>query len=202
MRRVILLASMLVLLAAPAGAQTYVSFGGGGSLPVVPSSFRDLWNPGWNVGAMLDARLTESLIFHPVLLYTEFGLDDDALLADFGLPREGAEVGGGKFQSFYLGANLKYAFGGEGRLSPYVYGGAGFFHATIEAVRIRSGSVGNVSFEDFDDALGVSGGVGADVYVTEEVGAFVTAGLIYGFTSGDDHAYVPVMIGVRLRSAR
>lgn len=202
MKRVILLVSMLVVVAAPAGAQTYVSFGGGGSLPVLPSSFRDLWNPGWNVGATLDAQITDWLVFHPVLIYTEFGLDGDALLADFGLPGDGAVVDGGKFKSFYLGATLKYALGGAGRLTPYVYGGAGYFHATIESVRVRSGSLGNVSFEDFDDALGVSGGAGVDVFLTDEVGGFVETGLVYGFTAGDGHAYVPVMIGVRLRSTR
>ena len=175
------LALASAIFAAPAAAQTPITFGVGGGVNIPLSDFSDAAKLGWQGTALVE--------FAPANLPIGFRVDgafnrngfSDALVAD---------VGPGHYQIIDGTANIVYTFqtAEESMFHPYLIAGGGIYN--VKASFDAGGS-------DSESKFGINAGAGFNVMAG---GATVfVEGRFHNvlYSDGSDLSMVPVTVGVK-----
>ena len=183
----VLVGVLALLLVVPqahaAKGEWMINFNGGTGIPL--SSFKDAAKLGFMGGVGADYMVTEALAIGVDGSYmTNSGSDalEAALTAIAGVPVTA------KFNTINGGAHAKYMFpmSGEGKISPYVVGGAGMynFKAKIES--------GGVSADNSENKVGGHGGLGFLYKASDKVGVGLEGAFHLISTTGGSTKYATV----------
>lgn len=179
----------LTLAAAPAAAQTGVTFGlgGGGSVPL--GDFGDVAEIGFHgtgfVGFQGGANLPVG--FRIDGLFQRFSTDADA-------------IGPGDFDVDYQlisgSANVVYEFmtSEETRFRPYLIGGGGIYNVDLKGE--DADELDDLGFEGDATKFGLNGGAGFN-FAFGNVGLFLEGRFHNVFTEGTNTNFIPITLGLR-----
>jgi hypothetical protein len=197
-------ALLLALAAGPAAAQQgqwLLKLGAGWAPPL--GSYNTFLNDGWQGQLGAAYRPRGGLVGASIEFTRSWNNIDDRYLASIGLPR-----GQSRLWSLTLNG-IAGPFNRAARVQPYLIGGGGFYHRTVDfyggtvAVPVAVpwwGAVGfvpaNTVLASFgDDAFGLNGGLGLVFPLRGGAGVFLEARYHYAWTSGTHSEVLPVIIG-------
>lgn len=189
MRRTVLqgfaAAAALALVAAPASAQSGVTFGVGGGLSIPLADFSDVAESGYHGTAYVGFQGGASLPvgFRIDGMFQRFSTDASAI---------GEEDFDVDYQLISGSANVVYEFAtsDETRFRPYLIGGGGLYN-----VSLKGDAADDLGFEDATK-FGVNGGAGFN-FAFGNVGLFAEGRFHNVFTEGNNANFVPITVGLR-----
>lgn len=197
---VLLLISALFLSMAIAQQKEKITLSlyGGPSSIVKPAFFSDYWKTGFNIGSSFDYELSRLLTVGVSFGYNNFTFNEDRFLEDFGVFR-GFAIVGPSIRIYTISGILRVTvIKIEESLSPYVFGGLGFFRLSHgDNTRPNDISNARISF-DQQSAACVLSGAGVEVPVDEISGLFFEGNYTIGFTKSENTSYLTGKIGVFL----
>lgn len=183
----------LALAAAPAAAQSGVTFGVGGGVSVPLGDFADE-NVG---GAELGWAAQASLGFQgganlPVGFRIDGMIQRFSINEDFG---EVIEDFNADYQLISGTANVVYAFQSSptSTFRPYLIGGAGIYNLDL-----KGDDADGLGFEGVTK-FGLNGGAGFN-FAAGNIGLFIEGRFHNVFTEGSNTNFIPIMLGVRFGS--
>jgi opacity protein-like surface antigen len=172
--------AFVATLAAPAAAQTPVTFGVGGGLAVPMSNFKDAFKLGWDGTAMVS--------FAPPNVPVGFRVDGTYMQ---NVPKAAARINGGfdKAQTIFGTADVVFAFNADPgtMVHPYLLGGVGAYN---QKYKLANGT----SFSK--TKLGVNAGAGLNFASSSGVGFFAEARFHNIFVSGGNVSFIPINVGI------
>jgi opacity protein-like surface antigen len=202
MKKLVVLA-FLICIASSAFAQsgnTELYLSGGFSLPMEPAAFSDYWSAGYNVGTGAGYVFNERVSFAGYLTYNNFAFGEDDFLRDFGFAGLGVNIDGGSASIISVSGNLKLAVAPTlARVSPYVIGGMGFSHFSIDDITV-SDAVSSVTLPgNSESAFAILFGGGVDIPTSPTLAIFLEAQYAINFTDVESTQYFPFRVGMKFR---
>jgi hypothetical protein len=204
---VTLLVSIVATSASAQPAPRWVAYlGGEVGVQVGSKAFTDRYAAvGFGGGAGIGAVLTPLVTVTAHVQYTLVELDGDGFIRaenqtpdGLGLPSD-TTVNGATAHIVYTSVGVRLDFTPRKvgiRLKPYVLGGIGWYYVFRDEFTLSSSSIGIVPAEsDWESALGLNGGGGVEMPITEVVNAFVEGQFRIGFTN-EMTATIPLRAGL------
>lgn len=183
-------AAALALVAAPASAQSGVTFGVGGGLSIPLADFADEdaggaetgYHGAAHVGFQGGANLPVG--FRIDGMYQRYSLSADAL---------GSDDFDVNYQLLSGSANVVYAFATseQTRFRPYLIGGGGIYNLDV-----KGDDADDLGFEGDATKFGINAGAGFN-FAFGNVGLFLEGRFHNVFTEGENTSFVPITLGLR-----
>ena len=197
----------LILLGQASGVQAQYragrmwAFSSGVLFPVGPNTFSDRWKSGANLGGGIHYCLEEEqrVSLRATAEYSRLSPQKNEVLDELGIVDPGARlhVLDGSGSIWDLTVNLKISpRWTEGRVVPYLIGGAGLMRVSQDVTFTR---IGNTEPERVDQSgtdLGWSLGAGLDAKLARELTVFIEGQYKIVFSDDPGPRYLPIRIGV------
>ncbi len=194
-----------LLIAAPADAgrpALYAVYGI--ARPVKPDAFRSAWETGTSFAGGFGYRTGPWFEFGAALSIDRFTGNGDrpahVLLPDEDLT--GATALGGEMSTLYFSLEARAFLPiSSPRVMVWVLGGTGLFRRTFQEITLSSDDalIDELFLFDSDNALGVSGGGGTGVRISDDLWIAVELTYIVGLTDEQWTTYLPLRIGLTYR---
>jgi opacity protein-like surface antigen len=204
---IVILAGLLLIGSVDAEAQgegkPYFQFNTGFSIPV-SEAMSEFSGSGLALGVGAGYILNHKFTILASIDYNRFKLNQGRRLSQLSLSPENATIENGDITTF--SGFVKIKMGGtrrvEVKMSPYVIAGAGIFRFKSEEQTLVAPLLGlreQQSLEVSETRLGISGGGGVNIRLTDRIDIYLEGGMVVGFTPGSSTQYFPVKVGLALQ---
>jgi len=170
----------------------------GGSVPMAPTSFVDMWNPGYGMAGSIRLRIVPRFHANLEVSYWRHPSNKTAFRTLIAQTRPNVTLSG--YDLWVLPVSLvgELDLFRRGSTKPYLSFGLGFYNFGVTDAALSGPGADDVELPDpTETAWGVQLGVGVRTPVALGVTLFLDASYHLGFTEGDVTAFLPLRLGLQ-----
>lgn len=206
MKKALLVFAAVVLCASMAMAQSQakpvIYLGGGLSMPLGPTEFKDYWKMGFGFGGGVGVSVGPQIELIGKVSYNMHSFDSDKLLSDLEAEGEdvtGVTIDGGDIKILAFGADFKYIFtaGEEAKFKPFMIAGLGMANLKYTDVTVSDETLEITIPSGSTTEFALSGGAGFDYMFSPKAGFWFDARLATVLTEGETTTYLPFQVGLK-----
>lgn len=197
MKKLLFVFIVLVAFAASAGAQNQIKpvfyAGGGMSMPLGPTAYKDFWKMGISFGGGIGIQINPKVEIIGRVFYTTNSFNEDEIPSTITLD-------GGKLKFLAFGVDGKYMFAksesGTGFV-PYFITGVGMTNAKLEETTVSGGGYIFPFPEVSETKMALNIGAGFDYMFSPKAGLWLDGRLEMVMTEGDSFVMLPFRAGLK-----
>jgi len=200
MKKLILVSVFLLAFVATSAAQQpmkpVIYAGGGLSMPIGPTVFKDYWKMGVGFGGGIGIQAKPGTELIAKFFYNSFGFDWDKFFTDNSIT--GVTGEGTDFQAIEFGVDAKYLFGQAPTFKPFLVAGVGMVNVKFTDAKMTGTTTATVPLSGFSETkLSVSGGIGSEYMISPTMALWLEGRIVMVLTSGDSINYMPFRVGLK-----
>lgn len=170
----------------------------GGTLPMGPTLFEQLWDPGYGLAGSIRVRVLPRIHFNLEVAYYRHLSDNTAFKQYIGQTWPNVTLSGYDLWVLPVSLVAEVDLFERGTTKPFLLAGAGYYNfGTTDAALSGLGADQVVLPEAPDGAFGLQVGIGVRTPVALGVTLFLDASYHVGFTSADATSFVPIRAGLQ-----